>query len=70
MTAIKPNTVKVKFNNRIFFVDFDNDKKALRIKELKSDKRLLASFWNAKVHQLSERSIANQIIQKALKNGH
>ena len=67
MIAIKANTIKVILNDRIFFVDFDNNKKALRIKELKSGQRLLASFWNAKVHQLSERSIANQIIQKALK---
>ena len=66
MTAIKPNTIRVTLNNRTFFVDFDNNKKALRIKELKSGKRLLASFWNAKVHQLSEKSVANQIIQKAL----
>ena len=66
MTAIKPNTIKVILNDRTFLVDFDNNKKALRIKELKSGKRLLASFWNAKVHQLSEKSVANQIIQKAL----
>ena len=68
MTAVKPNTVKVEIDDRIFFVDFDDNKKVLRIKERKKGELRNSNYWNARFHggSGSEKTMASRIIKKAL----
>ena len=66
MIAIKPNSIKVEIDDRIFLVEFDEHKKVLRIKERKGHTH--KTFWNIKTNPMtiSENSLVSRIIKKAL----